>query len=278
MPTYASSAQQSDWPVHWRGDESLACAFRAGSPAGQHALRTAARATLLKAKSKCRARLDEGGIDLIDLEAASHPKWRAFLRTLNFRQRAQLDVRISRAIWNPTRRYSSPNDHRIPEAAPSPLEKRHPPPVAKGSAPSRKAAKACTYCGYSSASSRHFVARCPAFARIRVFYARSFSENATEDLFDTLPDCTVKTAWVTIDAHPEPERRVDLQIALANLGLDILFSPDETLRGEPHWTTAQEVAEVLEAAAANHAPCPASPLQPHPAIIAVISNMTEDIE
>ena len=81
-----------------------------------------------------------------------------------------------------------------------------------------------------------------------------------------------------MEAHPSADRRVDLQIAIANLGLDILFSPDETLRGEPHWTTAQEVNEVLEAAAANRAPCPAPPLQPHPAIDALITNLTEDVE
>ena len=87
----------------------------------------------------------------------------------------------------------------------------------------------------------------------------SFSGDAAEDLFDALPDCTVKTARVTLEAHPDPERRVDLQIAVANLGLDILFSPDETLRGEPHWTTAQEIEEMMKVSAANRAVCLAAP-------------------
>ena len=215
---------------------------------------------------------DEGGMDLIDTEAASHPKWRAFLLTLNFRQKTQLDIWRSGAIWTPTRRYSSPNDQGGLEAPRSRLEVTHPPPVAKGNFFSRQAAKACSYCGYSSASSRHFVARCPAFAKSRRYYALSFASDATEEIFDSLRDCTVKSAWITLDAHPDPERRVDLQIALASLGLDILFSPDETLKGEPHWTTAQEVAEVLEAASANRAALRAAPpLQPPPSITNTIN-------
>ena len=109
------AALNTDWPTQGRG-EGLACAFRADSPAGLHALRTAARASLLRTRGKGRARFDEEGMDLIDTEAASHPKWRAFLQTLNFRQKTQLDIWRSGAIWTPTRRYASPNDQRGPEA------------------------------------------------------------------------------------------------------------------------------------------------------------------
>ena len=106
-----------------------------------------------------------------------------------------------------------------------------------------------------------------------------FSSDATEELFDALPDCTVKSAWVTLDAHSDPERRVDLQIALANLGLDVLFSPDETLKGEPHWTTAQEIEEIMNVSAANRAACLAAPpLQSQPAVATIINEYAEDSE
>ena len=72
----------------WRERQGV---FRADSAEGLHALRTAARANLLAPRVTSRAKLDEGGIGQIDLEAASHPKWRAFLASLNFRQRTQLD-------------------------------------------------------------------------------------------------------------------------------------------------------------------------------------------
>ena len=138
---------------------------------------------------------------------------------------------------------------------------------------SRQAAKACSYCGYSNASSRHFIARCPVFTKSRRYYALSFSGDATEELFDALPDCTVKSAWVTTDAHPEPERRVDLQIALANLGLDVLFSPDETLKGEPHWTTAQEIEEIMNISTANRAAhLAAPPFSPNPQSLILLMN------
>ena len=32
-----------------------------------------------------------------------------------------------------------------------------------------------------------------------------------------------------------------MQIMVAQLGLDVLFSPEETLKGRPHWTVTQEI-------------------------------------
>ena len=122
------------------------------------------------------------------------------------------------------------------------------------------------------------MARCAAFREPATSYAKSYGGLESGGLFHTLPDCTVKTAWVTLGAHRDPERRVDLQIAVARLGLDILFSPEETLKGLPHWTTTQEVEEIRRVVDANRAACPAPPLQPSPALATVVSNNAEDSE
>ena len=124
------------------------------------------------------------------------------------------------------------------------------------------------------------MAKCPVFKNVRNKYAKSFSDEATGDLFDTLPDCTVKSAWITIGADESPERRVDLQIAVANLGLDILFSPEETLRGMVHWTTQQEVDKFRKAAeeGAENVTGPAPPLIALPACLTELNSDCEDAE
>ena len=171
------------------------------------------------------------------------------------------------AIWTPTRRYLSPNDQRGPEATPSQLEEQHPPPTSLRVQAATNAAIACAYCGYRKASSLHLMAYCPRFLNVRTMHARMFDENATGDLFSRLPECTVKSAWVTKGAHSNPTRRVELQIILARLGLAVLFSPKETLLGRPHWTVQEEgerireyVMESVMAAANRSEP----PLQPPP--------------
>ena len=100
----------------------------------------------------------------------------------------------------------------------------------------------CWYCGYHKASSLHLVARCPAFLGTRNACAKLYHEEATGDLFLNLRECTVKTCWVTLDADPSPEGRVRLQIAVARMGLAVLFSPEETLQGVAHWAV-QEAAQ-----------------------------------
>ena len=260
----SAAARVAEWPADLAEEVDLAGAFEADTPAGLHALRTAARANLLVQRTPARCRWDERGMNHIDVEAASHPLWTNFLKTLNFMQRTQLAVWRGGAIWTPTRRYMAPNDHRGDRRGQSQLEERHPPPTSRKA---RSAAMACAYCGYKMASSLHLVAYCPKFLNVRTMHARMFDETATGDLFTLLPECTVKSAWVTMNAHPNPARRVELQIMIARLGLDILFSPEETLLGRPHWTVQEEGDRLREhfaeerLAAANR---PELPLQPHP--------------
>ena len=39
---------------------------------------------------------------------------------------------------------------------------------------------------------------------------------------EQLPRCTLKTGWVTYDADVSPRTRVDIQIQIATLGLEIM--------------------------------------------------------
>ena len=249
---------RSDAPRTWG---TTLGAFRADTPEGLHALRTAARANLLTPRRRGKPRLDEEGIGRIDTEAASHPRWKAFLRTLNFRQKTQLEVWRGGALWTPTRRYTLVRDQ---SQDTSQLRSSHPPPRARGNRVAWDAAMACAYCGYHRASARHFMTMCPAFKAVRDRQARAIDPGALGDFFCSLPNCTVKTGWITVDAHPNFETRVEMQVAIAELGLDILFSPEETLRDLPHWTITQAEKEIhlkLDAA-----PVPLPPRYSHPPI------------
>ena len=76
------AAARSKWPEVLGIGPKPEGAIDATSPEGLHALRTAARAQLLRQRDK-RARGDEGGMTDIDVEAASQHFWKEFVNTLS---------------------------------------------------------------------------------------------------------------------------------------------------------------------------------------------------
>ena len=125
----AVAASRSHWPP--TVDQTrLRGAFQADTSEGLHTLRTAARASLLKTRTAAsKRRFDEEGLDDIDTEASSHPLWKDYVRKLNFRMKAQLDIWRGGAVWTPTRRFSCPNGQSGSESHPSQLTELHPPPT-----------------------------------------------------------------------------------------------------------------------------------------------------
>ena len=130
-----------------------------------------------------RRRFDEDGLDDVDTEASSHPLWKEYVRKLNFRMKAQLDIWRGGAVWTPTRRYSCPNGQNGSDTQPSQLAELHPPPASARNKEARDLARKCGYCGYHSASSLHLVARCPAFAQVRNEAIKSTGLYIPGDLF-----------------------------------------------------------------------------------------------
>ena len=67
------------------------CFWTAGEHAG-HVVRQILTIRCLAAKSAGPQRLDVEGIERIDIEASSHPTWKAFARGLNKEDKMLLDV------------------------------------------------------------------------------------------------------------------------------------------------------------------------------------------
>ena len=159
-------------------------------------------------------------------------------------------------VWTPTRRYSCPNGQVGSESHPSQLAEAHPPPTAVRNKEARDLARKCAYCGYHSASSLHLVARCPKFERTRKLAIAATGLEVSGDLFLHLDACSTKSCWITRKADPCPERRVRMQIALASVGLKVLFSPEEELQGLAHWTIQEEAQRILDQNELRHPPLP----------------------
>ena len=94
------------------------------SPAGAHALRSAARVKALALAS--RGRYDIEGLDRADVETGSSPAWKRFLATLSSHERTLVRIYRCGAIRTPTKR------HRQSELA------------------------GCPFCSSPCASARHF--------------------------------------------------------------------------------------------------------------------------
>ena len=124
----AAAANKEEQPCEREGRGG--CAFRAGTGAGQHALRTIARckAIMVKARSTS-ARRDAEGLEAVDLEASSRPVWRDFKAALGIEERKFLKTWRGGAVRTPT----------------------------------RLQAKGCWWCSEEIASARHMFVECPRF-------------------------------------------------------------------------------------------------------------------
>ena len=78
----------------------------------------------------------------------------------------------------------------------------------------------CPWCGAPAASVRHMWAECPNFQDLRE--ELQVLHNIPEAWWSAQPRVTAKSGWVTVGAHPDPRRRVTLQIAACHLGIQVL--------------------------------------------------------
>ena len=115
--------------LHIQGDRAL------------HLLRMRARRIALA--SVPATRLDRQGIEMIDLEAASSPRFKRFLDSLSYTEALRLAVYRCGAVRSPTQRYQG-------------------------------AASRCSFCQAPFASARHLFADCPQFNSDRFQLERAY--------------------------------------------------------------------------------------------------------
>jgi hypothetical protein len=195
-PAQARAAGRAAHDAHEEDYGLPAAAFRPETPAGAHAARICARAIALATVH--HTRMDSEGIDAIDLEAQSHPAWRAWSRSLTPTARTALAIWRGGAVWTPTRRWS----RRRPEPA------------------------RCPHCQAERASARHFWADCPRFEARRVELCTEYGMPMS--WWSAQPRCTAKSGWITVAAGGPVARRAALQVAACRLGLYIM--QDEALQ------------------------------------------------
>jgi hypothetical protein len=164
-------------------------------PAGQHAIRIAARVAALR--SVRMTRHDAEGIENVDMEAQSHPVWKKYLKESNADpQRAMLlSVWRHGAIHTATRRWyrtDQCNAHLT----------------------------VCRLCGADLDSARHRWAECPGYADVRV--QLSVAYGIGEGWWLAQPRCTAKSGWITLAAAITVEERACLQVAACKMGMAIM--------------------------------------------------------
>jgi hypothetical protein len=169
--------------------------FQANSEAGRHVLRTAARARLLGTVEASRA--DAEGIAEVDIEASTNTKVRKWVRTLNTDGQRAFTVWRGGAAWTPSRRYWRPG---------RPLEEQD--------------ARAWCLCGDAVGSARHYFAECPFFDEERARISRQW--RIPPAWWTSQPRVTAKSGWITYGAAATKERRVELAVATAQMGVAIV--------------------------------------------------------
>ncbi|CAE8732099.1 unnamed protein product [Polarella glacialis] len=164
-------------------------------PAGQHAIRIAARAATLR--SVRMARFDAEGIDSVDVEAQSHHKWKQFLKENNADPHTAMLLKVWRhgAIHTATRRWHKPgqcNAHLM----------------------------VCRLCGAALDSARHRWAECPGYADVRL--QLSVAYGISEESWTAQPRCAAKSGWITRMAAATVEERANLQVAACKMGMAVM--------------------------------------------------------
>ena len=177
-------------------------------PAGLHAVRIIARTKALAnvvpytgyhvgplvKKSLRKGRLDGEGIERIDLEASSSPKWKTYVaECIRTGCHGKLGIWRHGAVWTPTRRHfdRGPCAHLM----------------------------VCR-CGHPHASARHYWAECPKLSGLRDILSAKYS--IPDGWWLQQPRCTSKTGWITFGAATTAARRVELQIAACRMGIAIV--------------------------------------------------------
>ena len=173
--------------------------FRPDADKG-HCLRVAARICALTSYSSDRH--DVENIGNIDVELQSHPRWKAWRKTLSVRHAYMLVVWRGGATKSATRRHWRPGRLQF------------------------QAEKcACAACGYHAGSTHHLFAECPRFSAFRSQLA--LGHQLPQGWFRDLPRVTSKSGWVCQDAADDMHVRVSLQIAASRLGIEIVAAGGE---------------------------------------------------
>ena len=142
-------------------------------------------------------RFDAEGLQDVDIDANSHPKWNKWIKSLTGEQKGALDVYRGGAIWTQTRRFRW--------SAEDPVR--------------------CCYCDAKEPSARHLWAHCPRYAQRRA--EANVTYGLEEEFWTTQPKCTSKTGWITLSADANPTRRALKQIASCVLGIAMILDTEE---------------------------------------------------
>ena len=164
-------------------------AFRPSLPAGAHAARVAGRVVALAGAAGTRH--DVEGLGDADVELLSHPRWRAWKRSLCDQDACALAVWRGGAVLTPTRRWSQRCAHR----------------------------EACPWCPEPRASARHLFSECPRLEEARRQLQREHRLPA--GWWASQPRALAKSGWLPRCAAASSERRVELLIAANKLGVKV---------------------------------------------------------
>ena len=168
--------------------------------AGLHAIRVAARVKALQLRPhRARGgRKDSEGLEQADVEALSHPTWKKWVKSLDEDDRRCLRIWRGGAIYTPTRRYSS------------------------RAGQSEDVRAACSWCGHTRASARHFWQDCVHYEAIRCDLEVEYG--IPKVWWRRQPRCTSKTGWITLSAARDAATRAAMQVAACRLGIAIVRS------------------------------------------------------
>ena len=165
--------------------------FDASVEPGLHACRVVCRVRLLAGIPTTR--LDCEGFDRVDVEATSHSAFTKWRKQLSSEQQTSLRTWRMGAMGSPTR-YNG--WHSID--------------------------KGCPWCNECFASLRHFAADCPRFDALRAELLRRHRVHVPLTWYAAQPRISLKSGWVTLDAHDDAKHRALLQVVLCDLGLAIM--------------------------------------------------------
>jgi len=112
------------------------------------------------------------GISDVDLEVYSHPPWKRFVKKLTPTDKNILAIRVSEAIWTPTRRFYQR-------------------PLKNGEHCS------CFFCDEPHASAKHFFVNCSKFEKLRLQLQVQFI--VPSSWWEKQPRCTSKSGWITFE-------------------------------------------------------------------------------
>lgn len=174
FPPTPVPAERFNQPVQVHGDRVL------------HLLRMRARRLALAAVPATR--LDRQGIELIDLEAASNPRFKRFLTSLSFLEANKLAIYRCGAVRSRTRRFKGADTN-------------------------------CSFCHAPYASARHYFADCPELSAIRSRLEKA--HQIPNSWWRAQPRITSKSAWVTTTSGCNPQQRVSRLIATCKLAIAI---------------------------------------------------------